>query len=78
LYRSEIREEIICRIDVAFIDNMLENEMFSQEDFHNPGFFSEFIKYHLHGIVNKKGMKILDKCINQVDQGPSELAVPDQ
>jgi len=67
LYRKEIREDIICRIDVAFIDSMLENEMFSQEDYHNPLFFSEFIKYHLHGIVNKKGMKVLEQCIDRLD-----------
>jgi TetR/AcrR family transcriptional regulator, cholesterol catabolism regulator len=60
LYREEIKLDIISRLNVALIDNMVDSEVISIPEFMDPLFFNEFFIYHIRGIVNSKGLTFFE------------------
>lgn len=65
LYRKEINEDIIARLHVLRIDSIAENDVFSLEEYLSPKFFNELFEYHLRGIVNEAGWKILEENLKK-------------
>lgn len=58
VYRSDINPEIIARIYQNTIEALTDSSNFSTEiPIHE--LFSQFIKYHFHGITTEKGQKLL-------------------
>lgn len=66
LYRSELNEEVIAKLTVmrsdisGGVDSYSTNELLSSE------FFTEVIIYHIRGIANENGIKILDENIDKL------------
>ena len=60
-YREEIDVDIITRIFVSRVELSFENPMFTSEEMTSSKVFKEIMIYHLHGICNLKGLKILGK-----------------
>lgn len=60
IYREEIDIEILSKLSLSHIDNMFENEIIPTNEFLDQRFFFEYFIYHLRGIVNDKGLKILE------------------
>jgi AcrR family transcriptional regulator len=55
LYRSELNAMIIARLHVAQAENMLDNDMFTQEELTSFEVFNEIFLYHLFGILSHEG-----------------------
>ena len=66
LYRKEIDNEIIARLQVARAENVTESSCVSIRDYISRKFFSEIFIYHIRGIANSKGIKFLEENIDQL------------
>jgi TetR/AcrR family transcriptional regulator, cholesterol catabolism regulator len=60
-YRDDLIDDIIGKLQVSRIESMLDNEVFSIDEFTSPKFFQEIFVYHIRGISNKKGIDFLEK-----------------
>lgn len=61
LYRKELNAEIIAKLYVFRIENIIDNDLFSPEELVSETFFNEIFKYHIYGIVNNKGLEYIKK-----------------
>jgi AcrR family transcriptional regulator len=61
IYRENINIEIVTKLNVSLIESLWENEILTVSEFLDPKFFYEFIIYHIRGISNEKGLKLLEK-----------------
>lgn len=61
LFREDLNEEIIAKLYVSRIMSMTENSSFSLVELSSPQVFSELIIYHIRGIANDKGIKMLEE-----------------
>jgi AcrR family transcriptional regulator len=59
LYRKEINAEIIAKLYISRIEQSYEENIFSIEEVTSIEVFNEILIYHLHGICNENGLKIL-------------------
>jgi hypothetical protein len=50
------------------IEGILNSDIFSIEELVSTNLFSEIYKYHLLGIVNDKGRKMLKQKFNKIDE----------
>jgi AcrR family transcriptional regulator len=66
LYRQELNNEIIARLNLMRIEGIIQSGIFSHEDIMAKGFFREMFTYHMYAIVNDKGRKILEKNIDKL------------
>ena len=70
LYRTELNEEIITQITVTRSEISGGIENIGINEFNSPNFFTEIMIYHIRGIANEKGLKVLeenmDKLSNQI------------
>lgn len=66
LFRKELKEEIIAKLHVARIEGILDNNIFTVEEFTSPAFSLEIFTYHLRGICNEKGLEIVNKKITEL------------
>lgn len=67
LYREDLNEEVIAKLQVSRIESMMENEIFSIEEFTSPKFFQEIFIYHIRGIANSKGIDFLENKLKDFD-----------
>lgn len=66
LYRIDIDEEIIAGLNLMRIEALINTGIFSNDEMMMPHFFTEMFKYHMYGIVNDNGRKILEKNIDKL------------
>ncbi len=59
IYRKEINTEIIAKLYISRIEQSYDESIFSIEEITSVKVFNEILIYHLHGICNEKGLKIL-------------------
>jgi len=67
LYRENLNVEILSKISLSYIDSMFENEIITITEFLDRKFFMEYFIYHLRGIVNNNGLKVLDDQIQKLE-----------
>lgn len=60
VYRKDFDSAIIARIYVKGMDLLMDQQLFPQKQFNFINIYTEFIKYHLRGIVSPKGLMHLD------------------
>lgn len=60
LYRNNLNEEIIAKLHVFRIENIIETDQFSPEEITSPDFINELFSYHIRGIVNKAGLEFFE------------------
>lgn len=65
LYRKELKEKIIALHYVHMIQFMVNPENYYKEERNFNVVHREMMSYHLHGILTEKGLKQLDKLLNQ-------------
>lgn len=56
-YRAGMNIEIVSKMYVELVQNMLENPSFTMGDWTLPELFQELFTYHMHAILTSKGMK---------------------
>ncbi|RLD41341.1 MAG: hypothetical protein DRI89_10000 [Bacteroidetes bacterium] len=61
LYRDDLDESVIARINMMRIEGIMNSGTFSFEEMISPDFFSEIFKYHVYGIVSDKGHKLFEQ-----------------
>jgi len=67
LYRKELNEEIIARMQVSRFMNMHEDELLSKSDIQRSEFIHELFIYHIRGIANEKGLKVLEETLKKIN-----------
>lgn len=67
LYRHEIDVDIISKLNVSVIDNLIDSEVITINEFLDQRFFSEFFVYHIRGIASINGLDFLDKQLHQLE-----------
>jgi AcrR family transcriptional regulator len=67
LYREDLNVEIVAKLGLSHIDSMFESEIITITEFLEQKFFLEYFVYHLRGIVNDKGLKILEHQIQKLE-----------
>ena len=66
LYRKEMQEEIIVKLQVSRIESMYEDHLFTIEDFTSGKIFLEVFIYHIRGIANEKGIAVLEENLKKL------------
>lgn len=65
IYRNEMNPEIIAKIHVARVEGMINNEVFSINELIDKKIFREIMIYHIRGISNEKGIKMLQEKLER-------------
>lgn len=66
LYRADINEILIAKLQVQRIEFTFENDFLSVEEMTTPQIFIELFKYHIRGIATEKGLVELEKAIEKL------------
>lgn len=67
LYREELDEDIIAKLQLSRIENIIDNDFFSIEEFTSKKFFQEIFVYQIRGIANQKGIDFLENKLQSFD-----------
>jgi len=60
-YREEIQEQTIARLYMARMEMLGNNQIIDGHHFHSSEFMHEIFTYHLHGICNENGLRVLSE-----------------
>ena len=61
IYRKDMNTEMVPQVILLLSEIIFENNILQFENICHPDFIKETLIYHLHGIVNEKGLKYLEK-----------------
>jgi len=61
LYRDDLNTEVITRLHLLRIENLVENDLFSADELNSFEIFHEIFVYHLYGIMSNKGRDFFEK-----------------
>lgn len=67
LYYSDIDVELIAKQRVIFQVQKVENSVVSYKEFITPKAMKQMFKYHLRAICSPKGLKVLNKKIEELE-----------
>jgi AcrR family transcriptional regulator len=67
LYRIELDNEIIAKIQTSRFIHMSSDEFFDRNEMLKPQYVMELFIYHIRGIANKKGLEVLEKTLEKID-----------
>ncbi len=60
-YRKDFDDEIISKLHVFRIENLVDSNLFNSADFESGKLFRELFTYHIRGIASEKGIKYFEK-----------------
>lgn len=72
IYREELNEELVAKLYVSRIVSAHDSEFMTIEDFIAPEAYKEYFVYHIRGIANEKGIKILEDNIDKLHHTDNE------
>lgn len=58
-YRVDINVEILAKLSLLRIEYFMHSDLITTEELHSNKFFTEVFKYHLFGIISKKGWQYI-------------------
>lgn len=64
LYRKDIHKELVAKLHLSRLEKLPEEGLLSIDEYISEKNFSEIFEYHIRGIANEKGLKILNEIIN--------------
>jgi AcrR family transcriptional regulator len=67
VYRVEMNEEIIAKVQLMRIENTFDNQIFNDDELISQQAFLEIFIYHIRGIASEKGIKILEQKLKELD-----------
>jgi AcrR family transcriptional regulator len=73
LYRAELNEKIITKLQISRFENMYNDVIFSGDEYSAETVFKEIFVYHIRGIANEEGIKILDENIHKFDYAEKDI-----
>lgn len=68
LFREDLDEVVIAKLYISRVEYPLESDLLSAEEFTSPRFIIQSFIYHIHGIANEKGLKLVETYMNQIRQ----------
>lgn len=66
LYREDVDEEIISKLQLIRMENMHSSEIFSEEELHTREFFREMFTYHIRGLATARGLEVLQANLDKL------------
>lgn len=60
-YRADIDINILAKLSLLRIEYFMHSDLITAEELHSNKFFTEVFKYHLFGIISKKGWQYIQK-----------------
>lgn len=67
-YRNDINKVFVCRIYIAGMLNLKDEELFKDSELTPKQLYEEFMKYHLRSIVDTKGKSRLAELEKQIQE----------
>ncbi len=67
LFRTDLNASIIARIQISRVESLIDNDIFTIEEFTSDKFFYEIFIYHIRGIANQKGIEFLENELKNFD-----------
>jgi AcrR family transcriptional regulator len=67
LFRTNMNDEIIAKIQTSRFIHMSTDDLFSPEEMLKPQNVLELFIYHIRGVANEKGLKVLEKTLKEID-----------
>lgn len=64
LYRKEMNTNIIASLYVSIVQSIFNNTTKLQEGISNADYYFEIFNYHIRGIANEKGIKLINQYLN--------------
>jgi AcrR family transcriptional regulator len=68
LFRKDLDENVIAKLYISRVEYPLESDLLTPEEFTSPSFITQSFIYHIHGIANEKGLKIVEKDMKEIRQ----------
>jgi TetR/AcrR family transcriptional regulator, cholesterol catabolism regulator len=60
-YRCDLNVEILAKLNLMRTEYIMHSDLVTQEEMHSKSFFHEIFKYHVFGIISKKGWIYLNE-----------------
>jgi TetR/AcrR family transcriptional regulator, cholesterol catabolism regulator len=60
-YRGDLNVEILAKLNLMRTEYIMHSDLVTQEEMHSKSFFHEIFKYHVFGIISKKGWIYLNE-----------------
>jgi AcrR family transcriptional regulator len=60
-YRSDMNVDIICKLYISTIDNIIDQELFPKSEYDFKQVYGEMLNYHLRGIASLAGINYLNE-----------------
>ncbi len=68
LFRKDLDENVIAKLYISRVEYPLESDLLTPEEFTSPRFIIQSFIYHIHGIANEKGLKLIKEYMNEIRQ----------
>jgi TetR/AcrR family transcriptional regulator, cholesterol catabolism regulator len=68
IYRNNFDADIIAKLNVLRFEHLFQSEIFSSNELSSKKFFRELFIYHIHGIANQNGLKVLENKISEINE----------
>lgn len=68
IYRLDFDEDIIAKLNVLRFEHLFTSEIFSSDELSSEKFFNELFMYHIHGIANQQGLKVLEEKLSKTSK----------
>ena len=65
IYRQDMDVDVICKIHMTRMEYRYSAETISPEELTSPRVIKEIFLYHLHGISNENGLKVLNEKLKE-------------
>lgn len=67
LYRLDFDDELIAKIQLSRVEATFDEKVFTHDELLSPRLFKEIFVYHIRGIANEKGLKVLEQKLKELD-----------
>jgi len=73
LYRDELNEEVLAKLNVSRMEDMPNSSLFTPEELNSGSVFKEMFIYHIRGIANERGTRFLEKNVHKLGYSEKEI-----
>ena len=63
LYRKDLQAEVIAKLHLSRLEKIPEENLITIEEYVSENYFREVFEYHIRGIANEEGLKILAEIL---------------
>lgn len=67
LYRDDVDEKMIAKLITSLFEDIPRSDHFTQEEYFSDDFPLKTCSYHIRGIATKKGIRLLEDYLTQIE-----------